>query len=567
VRRIHPRPAFAARDLGEVPVRRRTALVPVLAVTAVAAAFTLTGGSASATISGRDDPGHGNHGPEVAGPYKHLVVIYEENHSFDNLYGSWGRVNGQRVEGIGDATRQHTIQVDQSGKPYRCLLQNDVNLTSPPLPAFCNDSAHSISSFFRNRSFVIDDFIQPEAKTCPAPGVSAPNGVLRDSPGALPGGCTRDLVHRFYQEQYQIDGGKQDRYVTGSDAVGLTMGRYDTWDLPIYQYLHSAGAPNYVIADHFFQAANGGSFLNHQWLVAAQTPIDTDPTQGGTDLHSVLDANGMPVKYPLYNPTSTVKDAQLTQACGLPTTRPGFTCGDYAVNTIQPQYAPHGSGAHLPAVDSSKYPTIGDRLMAAKVSWNWYSGGWSDAEAGRPGPLFQYHHQPLNYFTSFAPGTVGRTHLKDETEFITAAKKGTLPTVSFVKPYGAENEHPGYASEAEGSDHLVDLIKTITSGPQAKDTLVVVTYDEFGGQWDHVSPPGKGSSTRGVYDQFGPGTRIPALVLSASMRRSGVDHTVYDTTSILATIEHGLGLAPLSSRDARVSDLRNALRVGGVRGH
>ena len=70
--------------------------------------------------------------------------------------------------------------------------------------------------------------------------------------------------------------------------------------------------------------------------------------------------------------------------------------------------------------------------------------------------------------------------------------------MSFVKPYGAENEHPGYASEAEGSDHLVELLKTILAGPQARDTLVVVTYDEFGGQWDHVSPPGQGSTTVGV---------------------------------------------------------------------
>jgi phospholipase C len=90
---------------------------------------------------------------------------------------------------------------------------------------------------------------------------------------------------------------------------------------------------------------------------------------------------------------------------------------------------------------------------------------------------------------------------------------------------------------------------------------VVVTYDEFGGQWDHISPPGMGN-TVGAHDNMGPGTRIPALVLSASFKRSGVDHTVYDTTSILATIEHGLGLAPLSSRDAAVPDLRNAVKAG-----
>ena len=100
--------------------------------------------------------------------------------------------------------------------------------------------------------------------------MSAPNGVLKDTEGALPGGCTRDLVHRFYQEQYQIDGGKQDRYTTGSDAVGLTRAATRRPQLPIYRYLHSKGAPNYVVADRFFQGAFGGSFLNHQYLIAAR---------------------------------------------------------------------------------------------------------------------------------------------------------------------------------------------------------------------------------------------------------------------------------------------------------
>src|SRR5439155_25569649 len=108
------------------------------------------------------------------------------------------------------------------------------------------------------------DYIAPTDTTCPALGVFAANGVANGS--GLPGGSTRDLVHRFYNEQYQIDGGRQDRYVAGSDAAGLVMGYYDTRQLPIYRYLHSAGAPHYAIADNFFQAAFGGSFLNHQWL-------------------------------------------------------------------------------------------------------------------------------------------------------------------------------------------------------------------------------------------------------------------------------------------------------------
>jgi acid phosphatase len=530
--------------------RMRTLVVGIAAITTV--------GSVTATAYAWP-PGHGG-GPDVIGHYKHLVVIYEENHSFDNLYGSWGAVGRDQVDGLSSADQLHTTQVAQNGDAYGCLLQVDVNLASPPLPNTCVDNAHGVAaSHFANNPFTIDDYIGPNDTTCPPPGVFAPNGVLKGQ--GEPGGCTRDLVHRFYQEQYQLNGGLQNRYVTGSDAVGLTMGHYNTSTLPIYQYLHSRHAPNYVIADRFFQAAFGGSFLNHQWLVAARSPVDTS---GGADgaTNSILDSAGFPnASYPLYHPTTTVNDGQLTQACG-PTAHPNLACGDYAVNTIQPTNAPRApTGPYLPLIDDTKYPNIGDELSAKNVSWNWYSGGWNDAAAGHPGPLFQYHHQPLNYFANYAPGQPGRTHLRDETEFIASAKRGTLPTVSFVKPYGAENEHPGYASEPNGSDHLVDLLQTILRGPQARDTLVVVTYDEFGGQWDHVSPPGQGSATPGVHDEWGPGTRIPTLILSASMQRSGVDNTVYDTTSILATIEHGLGLAPLSTRDAAVADLHNALRV------
>jgi phospholipase C len=85
--------------------------------------------------------------------------------------------------------------------------------------------------------------------------------------------------------------------------------------------------------------------------------------------------------------------------------------------------------------------------------------------------------------------------------------------------------------------------------------MVVVTYDEFGGQWDHVSPPGQGG-TPGPHDIWGPGTRVPALILAPHLPRpEGVDHTQYDTTSILATIERRFRLSPLSSRDGSVNDL------------
>src|SRR5262249_50623108 len=156
-------------------------------------------------------------------------------------------------------------------------------------------------------------------------------------------------------------------------------------------------------------------------------------------------------------------------------TPPGVVCGDYAVNTIQPFNWPYSPGTpvaqRLPPLTN---PTIGDRLSAAGIDWAWYAGGWSNAIGDTTGPgwtdasgmactdpnanpaagfprcpdfLFQYHHHPFNYYANFTDGTAARAaHLRDEVEFITAANNGTLKPVSFIKPLGEENEHPGYTN-------------------------------------------------------------------------------------------------------------------------
>jgi phospholipase C len=537
------------------------------------------------------------------------VVVYEENHSFDNLYGGWEGVNGRA-----DAPTSKITQVSQSGAPYTCLLQNDVNLTSPdPLPTTCTDSttAPPFTSHFGNALFSIEQYIPKTARTCPAPGVFAPNGIKH--PAGDPGGCTKDLVHRFYQEQYQLNNGAQNRYTTGSDALGLTQGYYDTTQLPIYEYLHSKGHPDYAIADNFFQSAFGGSFLNHQWLIAAATPPWAGMPAGQ---HAIIDSNGMPNGtppgtpasggYALYHPTGPVSDPAGTRLCPVGVDpNPGRACGDYAVNTIQPSYQPTSSNPLK--LSPQMGPTIGDRLSGAGVTWAWYSGGWANAAGlGAPPPagegpstpgwtngtgpvcsdpesspnpswpycpnkVFQFHHQPFNYYANYAPGTAARAaHLRDEVEFenlvAASGKKCQLRSVSFIKPIGLENEHPGYTNVDRGSNHLVNLIKSIEASSCEKDTMIIVTYDEFGGQWDHVSPPGQGGAP-GVHDIWGPGTRIPALVLAKDLKgKFVVDSTQYDTTSIDATIEQRYGLAPLSSRDAAVNDLSSVFGAKKAKG-
>ena len=143
-------------------------------------------------------------------------------------------------------------------------------------------------------------------------------------------------------------------------------------------------------------------------------------------------------------------------------------------------------------------------------------------------------------------------HLKDGNEFLTAIKKGTLPKVAFYKPQGDLNEHPGYTDVLSGDTHIASILGEIRHSPLWKDTLVIVTYDENGGFWDHVAPP--------AGDRWGPGSRIPTLIISPMARKHFVDHTLYDTTSILKLITRRFSLEPLPGVRENVGDLSGALQ-------
>jgi len=165
---------------------------------------------------------------------KTIVVIYAENRSFDNLYGLFPGASG-----IADATPAQFTQVDNDGKPL------------PHLPPVWKGKEPDLA-FPRNlpnKPFQID-----------APPINLPLSVP-----------TRDLIHKFYPQQEQIDGGKNDRFAAVSDAGALVMGYYDGSKLPLWKW-----AQEYTLADNFFMAAFGDSYINHFWLVCACTPIDRE---------------------------------------------------------------------------------------------------------------------------------------------------------------------------------------------------------------------------------------------------------------------------------------------------
>jgi acid phosphatase len=309
--------------------------------------------------------------------------------------------------------------------------------------------------------------------------------------------------------------------VAWSDAAGLVMSYYDATNMP-----EGKLAQQYTMLDNFFHGAFGGSFLNHQFLICACAPSWPDAP---SSIVAQVDADGQ-----------MVKDGQVTP-------------DGFAVNTSYTVDSPHPANVtdQTLLLPQQNAPTIGDRLDERSIPWAWYSGGWNEAELGHADPLFQFHHQPFAYYANYAGGTPGRAeHLRDEHDFYLALADNRLPAVSFIKPLGADNEHPGYASLLVGQQHVADLVDAVQKSPFWSDTAIIITYDENGGRWDHVAPP--------TVDRWGPGVRVPTVVISPFAHKGFVDHTQYDTSAILKLIETRWNLTPLGTRDATSGDLLTA---------
>ncbi len=518
---------------------------------------------------------------------KNIVVIYAENRSFDNLFGNFPGANGISavVDGSGKPTAAYVPQKDRDGSTVLAKLpQTWGGVTAAgQMPVVTQAQSDGLP----NAPFSVES------------AFSASSGSTLSLSTV-----TRDLYHRFYENQMQI-GTNNDGYAAWADAGGLTMGHYDASSAKLYKL-----AQDFVLADNFFEGAFGGSFLNHQYLICACAPeYPNADTAAAKPTIAVLktDTSGK------YLPQLATKSSSPTSALDGP---PQFTLsgnitpanyfGDgkfYAVNTMQAPYQPSGnapaSSASLDYADPSKGTTlppqtqtnIGDLLNAKGVSWKWYGGSWDAAVAdGTQDPAqprtviyagnsngvsdtthvdFQPHHQPFNYYAGFDPGTTSgaaarAAHLKDYNDLVADAAAGTLPAVSFYKPVGLNNQHEGYANVTDGDNHIADLVAKLQASPQYANMVIVITYDEFGGVWDHVVPP-KG-------DLLGPGTRIPAIIISPLAKKGTVDHTQYDTASILRLITRRFDLPTLvglSARDtalvansnAAMGDLTNALNL------
>ncbi|BDB17496.1 acid phosphatase [Pseudomonas sp. CYM-20-01] len=493
---------------------------------------------------------------------KTVVVIYAENRSFNNLFADFPGVE----KPLSALSAADTQQRDRDGSLLTCL--------PPTWGGVLQVGPQTVDGV----TYPSEVQFQENLPNAPF-ALKGPNA--EDLPLSL---VTRDLWHVFYQNQMQINGGKNDNFVAWADSGGLVMGHYTQsryalrlWDV----------AKEFVLCDNFFQGAFGGSFLNHQYLISATAPFYPNAAQSVAKAQIATLQSDDPTD-PRLKPLDKSPASAMT---GPPQFGPSALTPDgYGVNTLAPPYwptwirdpeNPDYSKPDLPNVlVPQTHEHIGDKLSKKNVDWAWYAGAWQATldqfkdSGGIPKiPNFQYHHQPFNYFKQQGPEN--RTErdkrlrdggLGDESstnKFFADAQAGKLPAVTFYKPQGNLNMHAGYADVASGDRHIARALKVLQESPQWKNMVVVVTVDENGGWWDHVAPP-KG-------DRWGPGTRIPALVVSPFARKGTVDHTVYDTASILRLITRVFQLETLDGLKQRddamiargqkpMGDLSNALQ-------
>ncbi|NVZ70589.1 acid phosphatase [Pseudomonas costantinii] len=493
---------------------------------------------------------------------KTVVVIYAENRSFNNLFADFPGVE-KPLSALSAADVQ---QRDRDGSALTTL--------PPAWGGVLQVGPQNVDGV----TYPSEVQFQENLPNAPF-ALKGPNA--EDLPLSL---VTRDLWHVFYQNQMQINGGKNDNFVAWADSGGLVMGYYaqSRYSLRLWDV-----AKEFVLCDNFFQGAFGGSFLNHQYLISATAPFYPNAAQSVAKAQIATLQSDDPTD-PRLKPLDKSPASAMT---GPPQFGPSALTPDgYGVNTLAPPYwptwirdpqNPDYSKPDLPNVlVPQTHEHIGDKLSKKNVDWAWYAGAWQATldqfkdSGGIPKiPNFQYHHQPFNYFKKQGPENRAERDkrlrdggLGDESstnKFFADAQAGKLPAVSFYKPQGNLNMHAGYADVASGDRHIARALKVLQESPQWKNMVVVVTVDENGGWWDHVAPP-KG-------DRWGPGTRIPALVVSPFARKGTVDHTIYDTASILRLITRVFQLETLDGLKQRddamtargqkpMGDLSNALQ-------
>jgi phospholipase C len=396
-------------------------------------------------------------------PIKHLVFIIQENHSFDNYFGTYPGANG-----IPAGT---AVPVNPNASSSLMVAPFHLNATLP------------IS--------ILGDELPP--------GVSEPTALSNASaivPFHLPTLTQVQVSSAWGAAHLSYDQGKMDGFIYAQNHSHLNgtlaVGYYDRNDIPYYWDY----ADNFVLTDNFYSSLLGPSLPNHLYIASG--------TAGG-----IIGDSGETLK-----------------------------AGGNGVGMLNLTWA-----------------SLAQELTLSNVTWAWYTGQ-SVPVSGTVWnvlPLFNYFQQHFQILEEHDLGTQA---------FVDSIASGSLPSVSWITPGGWHppgtpsacatqdvSEHPPSRVDC-GMDYVTGLVNAVMQSTYWQDTAIIVTWDDYGGFYDHLAPP--------TIDAYGEGFRVPTLIISPWARHGFVDHTMYEFGSMLKLAETVFHVPSLSARDSQSNDMLDA---------
>jgi phospholipase C len=478
-------------------------------------------------------------------PIKHLVVIFQENVSFDHYFATYPVATNPAGEPAFHA-KDGTPNVNGLNG---ALLDNNPNAANPQL---------------LNRA---------QAVTC-------------------------DQDHAYTDEQKAMNHGALDQFVQDT-GFGLSLAQCLA---AVKNPAPATGAsPNAAVMDYY-----DGNTVTALWNYAQRFAMSDNSFSTGygpstPGALNVISGNtfGAICAFPSPSGSSNTMNAPKCASQTSTATTPGVAA---------PQGTGTVFGDDRPVFEKCDTPTqstaemggrnIGDLLNAQGLTWGWFQGGFANCATshanvlGASTPDYIMHHEPFQYYPQTAnplhlpPSSnamIGRqdqaNHQYDITNFFAAADRGNLPAVSFLKAPAFEDGHAGYSDPLDEQTFLADTINHLQSLPTWRSTAVVIAYDDSDGWYDHVLGPlvsqsqtsvdaltGTGQCganlakvPSGEQGRCGYGMRQPLMVISPFARSNFVDHTLTDQSSITRFIEDNwhLGRIGGGSADAFAGTLTN----------
>lgn len=520
-------------------------------------------------------------------PIDHVIVIIGENHSFDNVFGTYrpaGRqgimnlrsrgivkVNGTLGHRAG-ATRQRTA-TDTVTRPGHYAVRPPLGAPYAELPA-------------PNTTYIASacDGGQPQNGPDSRFPAELPNGPFQIThyvpffdahpagKGCVAGAYVGDPIHRFYQMWQQVHGGRNDLFTWTANTAGydngaeppkqinqgsVQMGYYNMQqgDAPTLDFI----ASHYSMSDNYHQAIMGGTGANHiaigtgfaagyynaqgQPATPPANQIENPDPKRGTNNNFSQDGYAGGSYSECANPQAPGVFGIDHYLASLPY-RTARNCAPgtyYLLNNYLPGYTPTGqrqTGAFVvPPQPANKFPTLADELSTHRLSWRYYGQGWNN---GHPTSDYCSICDPFQYATSIMTNPAQRKNITGMSAFYQNVAHGWLPNFSIVKPTGPNDGHPGYSTLASFERFVAQVSNSVIRQPRLfGHTAIFVTFDEGGGYYDsgYVQPQ----------SFFGDGTRVPLLVVSPYTKAGAVSHTYADHVSLVKFVEANWGLPPLST--------------------